>query len=191
MTTPLLDPALTARVETVTQALLHFLGYQDPLLRSRVTAADDRLTLSLHVTVAHDSRPLIGNQGNHLAALQHLVRCICRRTAGLTDVHITLDINGYRARRELSLAQLAESVARRWPRGRARVRHRLRESHPPQRGAERPVADLPRRMAQIYPARRPRHTAPARKGARGSGSTQRWGKTERRGHLSKYHAHPE
>lgn len=62
--------------------------------------------------VAHDDgRMLIGTQGVHLEALQHIIRCVLRRHLDV-HTHIIVDVNGYRARREKSLLGLAEEVAR-------------------------------------------------------------------------------
>lgn len=63
------------------------------------------------VTTKTDSRHLIGVQGQHLRALQHLCRSIVRKQLG-EDVLFVLDINGYRAQHEESVRALAEQIAR-------------------------------------------------------------------------------
>lgn len=68
-------------------------------------------TLRISITTGDDGRMLIGSQGAHLEALQHVIRCVLRRHFE-AKMHITVDVNGYRARREKSLANLAEEVAK-------------------------------------------------------------------------------
>lgn len=67
--------------------------------------------LRISIMAGDDGRALIGPQGSHLESLQHIVRCVLRRHLEST-MHIVVDVNGYRARREKSLFGLAEEVAR-------------------------------------------------------------------------------
>lgn len=67
--------------------------------------------LRISITAGDDGRMLIGPQGAHLEALQHVIRCVLRRHFE-AKMHITVDVNGYRVRREKSLANLAEEVAK-------------------------------------------------------------------------------
>ena len=54
---------------------------------------------------------LIGTQGAHLYAFQHVVRCMLKKSMQ-SDMRILVDVNGYRARREKGLVGLAEETAR-------------------------------------------------------------------------------
>lgn len=67
----------------------------------------------LRITIATDESGsiLIGTQGAHLYAFQHIVRCILRKNMQ-SDMRILVDINGYRARRDKGLVGLAEETAR-------------------------------------------------------------------------------
>ncbi len=73
------------------------------------TSNDNVLRISIRVEDAGSI--LIGAQGAHLYALQHIIRCILRKSLR-TDMYILVDVNGYRARRERGLAGLAEETAR-------------------------------------------------------------------------------
>src|SRR3989344_8451330 len=55
---------------------------------------------------------LIGVQGANLNALQHVIRCVLRKHFD-EQVHIIVDVNGYRVRRERNLLGFAEEIAKR------------------------------------------------------------------------------
>jgi len=116
MNTTLDSQALTL-IEEHVRRLLDTMGFAHATVRCRHqnTAATDAVNgaiLHIELEAGDEGKLLIGNQGNHLAALQHIIRCLLRRQID-RDVYITLDINGYRARREQSLLSLAEATARR------------------------------------------------------------------------------
>ncbi len=54
---------------------------------------------------------LIGRRGRTLSDFQYLINVIMRRQYGSIDKMIVVDVEGYRARREKTLVQLANSVA--------------------------------------------------------------------------------
>jgi spoIIIJ-associated protein len=68
--------------------------------------------LYIHIEAGPDGKLLIGTHGAHLAALQHIVRTIVRATVP-AGTRITVDVNGYRARREQDLMAVAETAAQR------------------------------------------------------------------------------
>ena len=68
--------------------------------------------LRINVETGSDGRLLIGANGTHLWALQHLIRCVLRRQLGQA-IQATVDVNHYRQRREHTLTQLAQTTARR------------------------------------------------------------------------------
>lgn len=68
-------------------------------------------TLWISITAPEDGKVLIGPQGAHLEALQHIIRSLLRRHLD-ANMRIMVDVNSYRARREKSLFGLAEEVAR-------------------------------------------------------------------------------
>lgn len=55
---------------------------------------------------------LIGAQGATLHALVHVIRCVLRRHIA-EHVRISVDVNGYRVRRERTLFEFATEVAKR------------------------------------------------------------------------------
>ena len=66
--------------------------------------------LTIAIEAGDEGRQLIGMQGAHLEALQHIIRALLRRQLA-TEAHISVDVNGYRARREEGLVQLANRAA--------------------------------------------------------------------------------
>jgi spoIIIJ-associated protein len=92
--------------------LLELLDMEDAHVdvRQAEPAADEKeppLVLNVH---GPDADALIGRRGNTLAALQHITRLIAgRELAG--RVHLVVDVDGFKARREKSLRRLAQRVA--------------------------------------------------------------------------------
>lgn len=69
-------------------------------------------TFILH-TSEEDSRFLIGQYGNNLQALQHILRMIVGKTTkNPMDSVLLIDINDYRRKKEQSVIDLARMVAR-------------------------------------------------------------------------------
>ncbi len=104
---PSLDSQALLLIEEHVRRLLSMMGFQEAKVRCVV--ASDVLTVAIEA--GDEGRTLIGTGGAHLLALQHVVRCILR--SQLTErVHIVVDVNNYRVRREQSLLSLAQEVAR-------------------------------------------------------------------------------
>lgn len=59
---------------------------------------------------SEESSRLIGNRGETLRALQHLVSSMVRRTASET-LYVTLDVGGYLEKQEQKLREVARSMA--------------------------------------------------------------------------------
>lgn len=110
-------PALTLLEEHVRCLMVH-MGFTEVAVHSRANtlpaAAEqpERVNLLIHIEAGDEGRLLIGAQGIHLSALQHVIRSLLRRQLN-ESVYITVDVNGYRARRERGLMGLAEAAARR------------------------------------------------------------------------------
>ncbi len=68
--------------------------------------------LIIAIDAGDEGRLLIGSHGQHLSALQHVLRSILKRHLS-SGVIVSIDVNNYRVRRERSLVSLAESSARR------------------------------------------------------------------------------
>ena len=68
--------------------------------------------LRISINAGQSGNMLIGAQGANLNALQHVIRCVLRKHLD-EKVHITVDVNGYRLRRERHLFGFAEEVAKR------------------------------------------------------------------------------
>jgi spoIIIJ-associated protein len=103
-----LDGPAVALIEEHVRLLLATMGLEAAAVRCNLSGDE---ALRVTIEAGDDGRMLIGTHGIHLAALQHIVRCLLRRQIQ-QDVRIVVDVNGYRARRERSLLGLAEEVAR-------------------------------------------------------------------------------
>lgn len=102
-----LDNQSLLLIEEHVRRLLSIMGFSEAQVRCAV--ASDVLTVSIEA--GGEGRTLIGAGGAHLSALQHVVRCILRSQLA-ERVHILVDVNSYRVRREQSLLNLAQEVAR-------------------------------------------------------------------------------
>lgn len=97
----------------VTTELLQAMGFQARVVADGPLTDDGEdgpPTLGVNV-LGHDLGMLIGRRGDHLAQLQYLVNLLVNRRLGRW-VRVTIDIEGYKRRREESLIGLAERVAR-------------------------------------------------------------------------------
>lgn len=107
VTTVFDEPTLQLLEEHV-RRLLSRMGFEQVSLRSQ--SSPDRLLLQ--IDAGEYGKLLIGSQGTHLLALQHIIRTMLRRQVP-GSVRIIVDVNGYRDRREKNLIALAENAARR------------------------------------------------------------------------------
>ncbi len=73
-------------------------------------SADDSGAIALSV-VSDDGGSIIGRRGQTLDALEHLVNRIVFRDERVTSGRISIDVEGYRERREESLRELARRLA--------------------------------------------------------------------------------
>jgi spoIIIJ-associated protein len=99
----------------VTAELLGVMGFQAQVVPAPTSGsfddeADAPPTIALNI-VGDDLGMLIGRRGEHLAQLQYLVNLLVNRRLGHW-IRITLDVEGYKRRREESLIGLADRVAR-------------------------------------------------------------------------------
>lgn len=109
-----LDVTSLALIEEHVRRLLAEMDFEEVtvLCQQRPPQEEQPLTLVIAIEAGPEGKALIGAQGMHLDALQHVIRALLRRQLS-AELHITVDVNGYRARREQSLLHLAESAARR------------------------------------------------------------------------------
>ena len=75
-----------------------------------VIEAHQGVTSRITVRMRGDARMLIGEYGNNLSALEHVLRRIVAKKYG-TEAHFTLDINDYRMHRLEELKQDVKSAA--------------------------------------------------------------------------------
>lgn len=83
---------------------------ETPAIQPRAHASDLFPHLKINIEAGDDGRRLIGMQGAHLEALQHVIRTLLRRQL-TAEAHIWVDVNGYRARREEGLVHLSQQAA--------------------------------------------------------------------------------
>src|SRR3989344_4547231 len=105
-----------ALIEERTQQLLTWMGFTEvKMSRAKDGQASQpaagQQQLHLNIDAGESGRLLIGAHGSHLAALQHIVRVLARRSSPAA-VEVTVDVNGYRAGRERTLLHLAEEAVR-------------------------------------------------------------------------------
>lgn len=98
--------ATTTAVEEELRHLLTLMNLSAVDVRS---ASDSTGRLTLTVT-APEGHVLIGPQGAHLEALEHIVRVVVRRRLG-AHVFVSLDVNSYRAHQNQKLIAQAETAA--------------------------------------------------------------------------------
>ena len=108
------DPDTEVAIEVTTE-LLQAMGFQARVVPDRPMddgeeGEEGPPTLAVNV-LGHDLGMLIGRRGDHLAQLQYLVNLLVNRRLERW-VRVTIDIEGYKRRREESLVGLAERVAR-------------------------------------------------------------------------------
>ena len=100
-------PALSL-IEEHVRRVLASMGFDQVTIYCRYS--EERLRIDIEA--GEDGKLLIGTQGNHLTALQHVIRCLLRQQ--LNELVVTnIDVNGYRARRERGILDLAEAAAKR------------------------------------------------------------------------------
>jgi spoIIIJ-associated protein len=108
------DPETEIAIEVTTE-LLQAMDFQvrvvpDRPLDDGEEGEEGPPTLAVNV-LGNDLGMLIGRRGDHLAQLQYLVNLLVNRRLGRW-VRVSIDIEGYKRRREESLIGLAERVAR-------------------------------------------------------------------------------
>jgi spoIIIJ-associated protein len=105
--TTTLDSQALILIEEHVRRLLSIMSFEGATVRCQFANE----TLSVAIEAGEDGRILIGPQGRHIAALQHVVRCILRSQLQ-EAVRVSVDVNSYRLRREESLLHLAQESAR-------------------------------------------------------------------------------
>ena len=94
-------------VKNETQEMLEQMGFGDLI---EAIETHEGLTHRVSVRMRGDARMLIGEYGDNLGALEHVLRRIVVKKQG-TEAHFTLDINDYRVKRLEDLKQDVKSAA--------------------------------------------------------------------------------
>jgi len=90
-------------------ALMGVKGARVEARRAEPAAGEEESPLILDV-YGQDTDVLIGRRGSTLAALQHITRLIVGREVS-GRVHLVVDVDGFKARREKSLRRMAQRLA--------------------------------------------------------------------------------
>lgn len=111
-----IDSQTLALIEEHVRQLLNKMSFTDAAIScscSTEAMSSDGPAAHLRVEIqsGDTGRLLIGSGGEHLLALQHIVRCVLHRCIE-QRAYITVDVNGYEARRQQNLAYLAEEEAK-------------------------------------------------------------------------------
>ncbi|MEO0225446.1 MAG: Jag N-terminal domain-containing protein [candidate division WOR-3 bacterium] len=96
---------LEQEISDLTKYLVTSLGF-----KVNIETKKDDNGYYVNIRTRHSDGLLIGRKGDTLAALQHLVLRIMRRT--YPDIKILIDVGGYRMRRENFLRRKTEAIAR-------------------------------------------------------------------------------
>lgn len=99
----------TQLIEEDIRHLIGLMGFDEVKVRCRIEEEEN--TLHASIEAGDSGRLLIGTRGNHLHALQHIIRCVLRRRME-HDFRTVVDVNQYKFRREQSLLRLAEQTAK-------------------------------------------------------------------------------
>lgn len=153
------DPVLDLTESTVSK-LMHHMGYEAQVA-AHFDGEDRHGHRTIHVDVrGRDLNALIGRQAETLQAFQHVATLMVGKAAN-EFVQLSVDIEGYRARREKQLRQMAQRMAdEAMKMGRAvmlepmsaserRIVHMELENHPAVKTES--VGEEPRRKVSILP----------------------------------------
>ena len=91
-----LDACTLDLIKEHVRRLIVIMSFDDAKVECSTIEGD---ILKISIEVGDSGNLLIGAQGVHLAALQHVVRCVLHKQLE-KPAHIIVDVNGYRARRE-------------------------------------------------------------------------------------------
>lgn len=97
----------TEVIKNEVRELFERMGYGDMI---EAIESHQGVTSRVSVRVRGDARMLIGEYGDNLAALEHILRRIAAKKFG-AETHVTLDINDYRTKRLEDLKQDVKSAA--------------------------------------------------------------------------------
>lgn len=103
---PLVAEEFAAAAREVCAQIVAGLGYDTVEVKAQRLPGEVRLELD-----GEEAQALIGHRGDVLHALQHIVSKIANRQAG-SRVPVTIDVEGWRARRNQALEELAAKLAR-------------------------------------------------------------------------------
>lgn len=102
-----LTEAETLRIAEHVRHLLGSMGFASATIRCHNRPPH----LYIHIEAGAEGKLLIGTDGAHLAALQHIIRSSMRHTLPI-GTRTVVDVNSYRAHREQELVAIAEAASR-------------------------------------------------------------------------------
>ncbi len=110
----LLNHQEAALIEEHVRRLMCVMGFEEAKVNCCLrhgAREEDGGHLRIAINAGAAGRMLIGARGNHLAALQHVIRSLLRHQIK-KSFRVTVDVNNYLAGRERNVLRLAEEAAR-------------------------------------------------------------------------------
>lgn len=96
-------------IKTVTEEVLTMMGFEGEVVV--LAAKDDKDTFVCNITTSKDVNLVIGQNGDNLQALQHIVRLLVRKQIE-ENIKFILDVNSYKKDQETSVIEMAKATAK-------------------------------------------------------------------------------
>ncbi len=104
-----MDAKTKEQIKNKVSEFLRALGVDFPLEESPYTTDTDDTSFNI---VTSDAGILIGERGQNLLSLEHVVKKIIQKEAGENIIRFSLDVNGYRAHHTEELKEAARGFAK-------------------------------------------------------------------------------
>jgi spoIIIJ-associated protein len=101
-----------SKIREIVEDFLTKAGFTDFKVETTEPSAENGQASVLNIVTQADSKFLIGQHGDNLRALQHLMRLIVRKAFPDQKIGFVLDINNYREQKEKVIIEVAREAAR-------------------------------------------------------------------------------
>jgi len=105
-----MNTELSTKVQEIIQGTLEKMNFSEVDI-VQIDSGNEKISL-FNIVTQVDSKFLIGQHGDNLKALQHILRLIVRKTFVEERVDFLLDVNNYRRERDGAVLDIARSAAR-------------------------------------------------------------------------------
>ncbi|KKP57057.1 MAG: SpoIIIJ-associated protein Jag [Candidatus Moranbacteria bacterium GW2011_GWF2_34_56] len=96
-------------VKSLTEKLLKIIGFEGEV--EIIDSKDEDNKFICNIKTQKDASFIIGQNGDNLQALQHVVRLLARKQTD-ENIKFILDVNSYKKDQEASVVELAKSLAK-------------------------------------------------------------------------------